>query len=144
MIAAALLLAVQTAPQGTPQSPSIPAPTPAAPSPVLPPNWAVLPVLRWRMPPTYEPEMTRFVVEEVEAGRCTAAEHDGAATRLKVDLALLVSAAGNVRTIVPRAIGCSTVEQYTSGLISSVTRDNLQPTDEDAWYRTSVTFSWAP
>lgn len=136
MIAAALLLALQVAPQATSSQTSV--------SPSLPADWSTLPVPRWRTPPIYEAEMTRFVIEEVAAGHCAAAEHDGTTNRLKVDVALLVSAAGLVRTVVPRAIGCPTVEQYTSGLLSSVTRDNLQPADEDAWYRASVTFSWAP
>lgn len=116
----------------------------AVATPALPADWSALPMLRWKVPPRYDPEMTRFVVDEVRAGRCAAAQHDAAGSRLTTELAILVAAGGRVRTVTPRAIGCPTVEQYASGLISSVTRDNLAPgaAGGDGWYRTSITFAW--
>ena len=38
-----------------------------------------------------------------------------------------------VRRLLPRAIGCSTVEQYASGLVSRVIRDNLAGPRPAGW-----------
>ena len=118
----------------------------ATSAPGLPADWSALPAVRWRVPPQYNAEMARFVVEEARAGRCNAAQRDEAGYRLQVNVAVLVSADGEPKTIVPRAIGCPTVEQYVSGLVSRLARDNLDatPGDPDSWYRASITFSWTP
>ena len=66
--------------------------------------------------------LSAFVRSEVQAGRCTAAIQTAAGWTLKVDLAVLFSAASQPRRIVPRAIGCPSVEQYSAGLVSSMMR----------------------
>ncbi|SEM39255.1 hypothetical protein SAMN05192583_0020 [Sphingomonas gellani] len=120
----------------------IQAPASVAP-PVQPAEWAQLPPLPWRVPPRYDGEMARFVMEEVRAGRCVAAVTTATGQALQVDVALLIASDGRPRAIVPRAIGCATVEQYTSGLISRAVRENLIPdVERDTWYRASITFHW--
>jgi hypothetical protein len=48
-----------------------------------------------------------------------------------------------VRTVVPRAIQCATVEQYAAGLAAGFARGNLLPRNgTEQWYKTSLTFSW--
>jgi hypothetical protein len=55
-----------------------------------------------------------------------------------------VNGAGEVRTVIPRAIQCATVEQYAAGLAAGFARNNLLPRNgaSDQWYKTSLTFSW--
>ncbi len=143
MIVAALLLAVQAAPQPSPPPTPTVSTAQTATVPALPADWSQLPVPRWKVPPAYDPEMARFVVDEFKAGHCATAQEEGHESRVEVTVALLVGPAGQVRTTVPRAIGCPTVEQYTAGLVSRAARENIQPGEGDAsWYRASVTFTW--
>lgn len=122
---------------------AIQAPAAATGAPVQPAEWTALPPLPWRRPPRYDREMTRFVMEEVRSGRCAAAVTDVTGQMLRVDVALLIGADGRPRAIVPRAIGCATVEQYTSGLISRVVRDNVDVDGAtDTWYRAGITYRW--
>lgn len=137
---AALALLVLFA-QAAPVTPPAPVRTVTMP----PADWSrlgELPLLRG-LPPTST--LSDFVRDEVAAGRCGAAVRAGSAFSLKLDLAVLVSAQGQVRRIVPRAIDCVTVEQYGSGLISRLARDNIDPTglDADTWFRTSLVFAWS-
>ena len=80
-----------------------------------------------------------YVRGEVAAGRCKAAGSEVAAP-----VAILVGASGTVNRIVPRAIGCSTVEQYTVGYVLSLTRGGpgsaLPPVP--GWYRLTVIYRW--
>ncbi|MGJ3629931.1 hypothetical protein AB5I41_29695 [Sphingomonas sp. MMS24-JH45] len=76
--------------------------------------------------------------DEAAAGRCIAT----AGTRIDVDLALFVGDAGQVRRIVPRAIGCATVEQYASGLASQMIRRDTSLSAAEGWYRTTLRFAW--
>ncbi|MEI9852629.1 MAG: hypothetical protein WDN24_19205 [Sphingomonas sp.] len=115
-------------------------------------DWAALPSLPYRAPPLLTQSMSDFVAREARARRCplpaaAARRRDlPAAPRqnLTVELAVLVDGEGEIRTVVPRAIRCPTVEQYAAGLAASFARGNLLPRAGDAeqWYRTSLTFSW--
>ena len=82
------------------------------------------------------PQVAEFVRGEVRAGRC-----DLPPDRTTLDLAVLVSATGRVRRIVPQAIGCATVEQFAAGLVLRSTRDNLVAPATDAWFRATVTLA---
>lgn len=126
---AALLLAAQVA---------VPPPAAAAP----PADWSQLPLVPWRMAPRFDPLMSNYVADLVRTGRCTPPRPG--ATSWTMDVAMLVTADGRVRTIVPRAIGCPLAEQYTSGLMSRMARGNILRTDgiTDAWYRAAITYSW--
>jgi len=105
-------------------------------------DWASLPELMYRNPPTIAGNMVRFVAKEIARGRCKLV--DPAKTTLAVDVAVLVEPDGTVRSVVPKAIQCPNVEQYTAGLVTAFTRNNLSPRAAQAeqWYRASVTFSW--
>lgn len=104
-------------------------------------DWAALPALPWRAPPVVTASMSDFAGREAKARRCPV-PHGNSIT---VELAVLVDGDA-VRTVVPRAIDCATVEQYAAGLAVGFARNNLLPRDAGAsgqWYKTSLTFSWA-
>lgn len=81
-----------------------------------------------------------YVRAEVVAGRCKAT----GMTEMPAPVAILVGPSGYVTRIVPRAIGCPTVEQYTVGYLLSLTRGGpgsaLPP--RPGWYRLTVTYRW--
>ncbi|WP_431470008.1 hypothetical protein [Sphingosinithalassobacter sp. LHW66-3] len=107
-------------------------------------DWSALPPLPYRAPPQLTESMHGFAAREARTGRCSMPRPGQKEQSVRVDLAVLIDAAGTVRAVVPRAINCPTVEQYAAGLVSSFARSNLLPrgaTDE-RWYRTAVTFSW--
>ncbi|WP_288459345.1 hypothetical protein [uncultured Sphingomonas sp.] len=109
-----------------------------------PADWSTLAPLPIQRPaaPAPAPALSQFVRDEVAAGRCSAAMATARGHALSVDLAVLVGAGGQVRRIVPRAIGCATVEQYASGIALNLTRAALRAPGADTWYRTSVDFAW--
>lgn len=114
-------------------------------APLLPPSdWSRVPSLRWKAMPFYDPTMSAYVRGEVESGRCGAAIKDAGSSTLIVEVALLASADGRIRAVVPRAIHCPTVEQFTAGLIQRVARNRVDTTGQtgDSWYRTTMTYSW--
>jgi hypothetical protein len=111
----------------------------AMPAPSPPADWSILPELSILRNWSSDPRLSDFVRDEVAAGRCAA----GAAGRIDVDLALLVAGDGQVRRIVPRAIGCATVEQYASGLASQMIRRNVAVPEAEGWFRTTIRFAWA-
>lgn len=116
----------------------------AAPLAMPPQDWSNLRPLPTTRDADDGPSVSGFVRSEVQAGRCAAAIQTPAGWTLKVDLAVMFSAVGQPRRIVPRAIGCPSVEQYAAGLVSSMAR-NATPADlidPGSWYRTSLTFSW--
>ena len=120
--------------------------TPDRSPPALPPpDWSTLPILALRRPAPSTIDTSAFVRDEVVHGRCAAAVQGRTGWMLTVDLAVLATADGRLRRVVPRAIGCPGVEQYAAGLVSSSARDNLEtlPGDSDRWYRTRLTFVWA-
>jgi len=132
MIALAALLLVQAA-----------ADKPATNADALPVEWSKLPdlpLIQRRGGPS--PELSRFVRDEVAAGRCAAAQHDAGGFALSVELAVLVSGSGEARRIVPRAIGCPTVEQYSVGIVSRMTRANLPQAASCLWYHVTLDFTW--
>lgn len=88
-------------------------------------------------------EPSGFVRREVAAGRCLATT--GPQGREVVSpVAILFDARGSIARVVPRAIGCPTVEQFTAGYVSATVRrlgvaGGLRP----GWYRHTVTYRWA-
>ena len=115
-------------------------------APATPPqDWTRLPALRWKQPPRNDESTSRYVRDEVNAGRCAAALRSGHAAALSIDVAVLADAGGRIRAVVPRAINCPTVEQYTVGLIQRMARDNLDTAGQTGgiWYRTAMTYSWS-
>jgi hypothetical protein len=60
-----------------------------------------------------------------------------------LELAVLVQGTA-VRSVVPRSIGCPSVEQYAAALTAGFARNNLMPRTAtvEQWYRTSLVFRW--
>ncbi len=117
------------------------------PVPLLTPaiDWAALPDLPYRQPPQMTAPMHSYVQGQVRARKCRARRLVDGRPAVRIEVAVLVSPEDGVRTSVPRAIGCSTVEQYAAGLVSSFARNNLDARSGGAeqWYRATVTFVWA-
>lgn len=105
-------------------------------------DWPALPPLPYRTVPEITPEMLAFVANEVTVRKCPLAVGPG--LTLTVDVAVLVDAQDNIRTTVPRAIQCATVEQYAAAMVAGSARGNLLPRAATAeqWYRATVTFTW--
>ena len=101
-------------------------------------NWEALPPLPYRAPPIVTQEMREFVAREVRLRRCPRPGGP-----VQVDVAVLVDANGGIRTTVPRAIRCVTVEQYAAAAVAGFARNNLLPRSAagEQWYRTSLTFA---
>lgn len=140
MIAALLIAAQTVAPPSV-----VPTPQAIAAVPLPPRDWTTLPLLRLRKPAAALADASSFVRAEVAAGRCAAATRAAQGWSLDIDLAVLVTPAGQVRRITPRAIACPTVEQYAAGVVLGTARANIDPqsAETDAWYRTSMTFTWS-
>lgn len=103
-------------------------------------DWKALAPLPWRAPPLVTPEMHAFVRREAIARKCPLATPG----TINVEVAVLVDETNGIRTAVPRAIRCPTVEQYAAALVASFARNNLLPrtgTDQ-IWYRAQLSFSW--
>ncbi|MEH3158439.1 MAG: hypothetical protein PGN08_05555 [Sphingomonas taxi] len=107
-------------------------------------TWTDLPELRLRDPIPATPELSEFVRQEVVAGRCAAARVDGTRQAIDLDLAVFADHAAGIRRVVPRGIGCPTVEQYAAGLLLRLARGNLAPAaaNVEGWYRTTLRFAW--
>lgn len=107
-------------------------------------DWAALPALPYRAQPRVTLGMSQFAAREARARRCPLPAMRGPRQQLTVELAVLVDGEGEVRTVIPRAIQCATVEQYAAGLTAGFARGNLLPRGgaSDQWYKTSLTFSW--
>lgn len=114
----------------------------AAPTQAL--DWDSLSQLAFRITPVVTGEMNDFVKREVRLRNCPVPPMP--VPTLKVDVAVLVDENGGIRTTVPRAIQCPSVEQYAAALVAGFARNNLLPrvSGSEQWYRTSVTFAWAP
>jgi hypothetical protein len=108
------------------------------------PDWSTMGTLRYRQEQEVTPPMTQFVADEVAEGLCAWPRQPDGHYALTLDIAVWISADGNIRATVPHAINCPTVEQYGAGLVSAFARDNLVPraAQPDQWYRTSLTFTW--
>ena len=110
------------------------------------------PVAEWdRLPPFPVPRAAdivdgaSFVQGEIDSGHCQPSPASPAAgVRLVAPVAILVGETGIVRQIVPQAIGCSTIEQYTVGYLLSLTRTGADtaPSPEPGWYRLNVSYRW--
>ena len=107
-------------------------------------DWVALPALPYRAQPMLTTSMHQFAAREAKARRCPLPANSGPNQRLTVELAVLVNTRGEIRTIVPRAIQCATVEQDAAGLAAGFARNNMLPAGgaTDQWYQTSITFSW--
>ena len=119
------------------------------PPAVLPPATATEPPRDWStlasvtLPPA-GPDMVRFVHDEVAAGRCTRAHAADEQMVLVVPMAIRISADGGTESVVPLAIGCPTVEQYSAGAAQRMIRHIAHRTmmEGDRWYRTVITYTW--
>ncbi|UYY77425.1 hypothetical protein [Sphingomonas sp. R1] len=105
-------------------------------------DWQSLPPLPYRSEPQITPEMLGFVASEVVARKCPLAIGPG--LTLSVDVAVLVDTQDNIRTTVPRAMQCPSIEQYAAAMVAGAARGNLLPrmAGADQWYRATVTFTW--
>lgn len=105
-------------------------------------DWNALPPLPLNQPPRIVPAMSQFVAREIRLRQCPPPTRSGSGWRLALDLAVLIDEAGTIRTVIPRAINCPTVEQYGVGLVSSFARNNLAARAEGSsqWYRLTLEF----
>lgn len=103
-------------------------------------HWDGLAPLPYKAAPQIAPDMNGFVQREVIGRKCPLPR----AGAIRVDVAVLVDHGGGIRTTVPRAIGCATVEQYAAALVAGFARNNLLPRtgSGEQWYRTTLTFTW--
>lgn len=118
---------------------------PVTPGKVAPTEMPAMAELRFRRRAELPAGYTAFVRDEVRAGRCIAAtRRPNGTSAVTIDMAVLVTGAGEVRRIVPRAIGCPTVEQYATGLVERMARANLDPDtgERDGWLHTAIAFEW--
>jgi hypothetical protein len=115
-----------------------------ATAPAVPADWSTLPPLPAAMAPQVTPPLTRFVADEIAAGRCAQPRPADGHYVFKVDVATLIGADGAIRRALPRAINCPTVEQYSAGLVVSFARANPQPRagGADLWYRATIVYDW--
>lgn len=107
-------------------------------------HWESLPTLPYREPPSMTPAMHEWARRQVSARKCRARRLVDGRPAVRVEVAVLVDEFG-VRTTIPRAIGCPTIEQYAAGLVAGFSRNNLtQRTGApgNVWYRATVTFAW--
>jgi hypothetical protein len=141
---AAIVLAVLL--QQPPAAPA-PASTPVSPIATLAPP----PVEEWpALPPYPLPRSANiadgvgFVRAEVEADRCQSSLPPAPGERLQLPVAILIGQAGQVRQIVPRAIGCPSVEQYVVGYLLSITRaaSDSSVLAVPGWYQLTVAYHW--
>lgn len=134
-----LLGAVAATAQVAPQ-----APTARGSAAMPPPDWSTLPLLRYQHPLPSMAPLSAYVRAEVDGGRCAAVSRSATSAVVRVDIAVLVTSDSRIRRIVPRAIDCVTVEQYASGLVSNLSRGNLDNlgVEKDTWFRTTLIFAW--
>lgn len=111
-------------------------------TPTTPPtDWSTVPELTLRARGDAGTRVA-FVSGEVAAGRCQARQTADGHVGIDAPVVVLFDAQRRVRQIVPRAIGCPTVEQYTVGYVSTLIRD-AEPVQNAGWYRVTVTYQWA-
>lgn len=119
-------------------------PPPLAVAPMPPADWLTLPQLRFQRPLPSMTPLAAYVRAEVDAGRCATVSRSVSSAVVRVDMAVLVTSDSRIRRIVPRAINCMTVEQYASGLVSKLARDNIDNlgVEKDTWFHTALIFAW--
>jgi len=132
LLAAALQVTV-------PATPATPPPAPTAAEP--PHDWSTLAAIT--LPPASS-DMVRFVRDEVTSGRCPRAKATDEQMVLVVPLAVRLGPDGIANSVVPLAIGCPTVEQYSAGVAQRMIRHLTHRTmmAGDRWYRTVITYTW--
>ena len=107
-------------------------------------HWDSLPTLPYREAPSMTPAMHDWARRQVRARKCRARRLVDGRPAVRVEVAVLVDEDG-VRTTVPRAIGCPSIEQYAAGLVAGFSRNNLTQRTAapgNVWYRATVTFAW--
>ena len=107
-------------------------------------HWESLPTLPYREAPSMTPAMHEWARRQVRARKCRARRLVDGRPAVRVEVAVLVGEDG-VRTTIPRAIGCPTIEQYAAGLVAGFSRNNLTQRTAapgNIWYRATVTFAW--
>ena len=114
----------------------------AAEAPAPPADWSALAPVPYAATPAVTAQLSRFVADEVTAGRCTIPRPGDGHYLVKVDVAAWLEPDGVVKRAVPRAIACPTVEQYSAGLVTSFARGNIKAKPAPGWYRTTITFDW--
>ena len=134
---------LMVAAQAAVQSP-VPPPATATVAPIPPAGWAALPLFPLPLR-TDGFHVSAYVQGEVKAGRCRVDPDAGGVSRLDVPVAILVGTGGVIRQVVPQAIDCPTVEQFTVGYVSTLARsvvaadrDRIRP----GWYRLPVAYQW--
>jgi len=107
-------------------------------------DWTKLPDLPYRQQPQMTAPMNAYVAGQARVHKCRQRRTIDGRPAMRVEVAVLVHPEDGVRASIPRAIGCTTVEQYAAGLVSSFARNNLTPRAATAeqWYRATVTFIW--
>ncbi len=108
-------------------------------------DWASLPDLPYREPPQVTAPMNVYVKAQTRARRCKVQRRVAdKQPALRIEVAVLVHPEDGVRTTVPRAAGCTVVEQYAAGLVTAFARNNLaaRAGAAEQWYRATVTFVW--
>ena len=113
-------------------------------APAVPPNWAALPLFSLPLR-TDGFHVSSFVQGEVKAGRCRVEPDPAGMSRVDVPVAILVGAEGVIRQVVPQAIDCPTVEQFTVGYVSTLARSAVAADRnrvKPGWYRLPVTYQW--
>ncbi|MFL9842346.1 hypothetical protein ABS767_15350 [Sphingomonas sp. ST-64] len=126
------------------QAPAVPQ-EPAGQNPAAAIDWSRLPDLPYRETPQMTPAMHDWARGQVRARKCRAGRLVDGRPAVRVEVAALIDPETGVRTTIPRAIGCPTVEQYAAGLVAGFSRNNLVPRTAApgaVWYRATVTFAW--
>lgn len=111
--------------------------------PFPPADWSTLPDLP--LPPVNANlDLSAYVRREVAAKRCQAVAVNGRTLQVAAPVAVLLDEKGSLQRIVPQAIGCPTVEQYTVGYVSTLVRRRMTGARalKPGWYRHTVTFRW--
>lgn len=113
------------------------------PAAMPPQDWSALPLFPLPLAGS-SADGAAFVRGEMAAGRCKTSPVQLDGSRLVAPVAILVGTGGAVQRIVPRAIDCPTVEQFTVGYLLSLTRGGPGEATPPApgWYRLAVTYRW--
>ncbi|MBB4616779.1 hypothetical protein [Sphingomonas abaci] len=116
----------------------------ATATPPLPHDWSALPAFPADI--AVSAGAVTYVRAQVRDGHCTPAPSPipASARTLVVPVAVLVGPQGSIRQIVPQAIDCPSVEQYTVGFLLSATRHPAWWTTPPApgWYKLTPTYRW--
>ena len=110
-----------------------------AAAPMPPSDWSALPL--FPLPRGAQVvDGAAFVRGEIDSGRCKAApQPDGG--HVVAPVAVLIGEQGAIARIVPRAIGCATIEQYTVGYVQSLVRGGPGAVvPAPGWYRLAVSY----